>query len=79
MSAELLPYVWRLRGNVAIEVRKIRRPVEQQFYLHGTERSETIGQAKTLTVTQFYYIYCFLSDINACAAHTVCFPEKTTR
>lgn len=43
------------------------------------ESSETIGQAKTLTVAQFYYIYCFLSDVKACAAHTVRFPEKTTR
>ncbi|CAI5714842.1 unnamed protein product [Peronospora destructor] len=70
-SAKLLPYVWRFHDNVAIEVRKMRRPVE--------DGSETIGQAKTLTVTQFYYIYCFLSDIKACAAHTVHFPEKTTR
>ncbi|CAI5711642.1 unnamed protein product [Peronospora destructor] len=73
-SAKLLPYVWRIHDNVAIEVRKMRRPVEDE-----TERSETIGQAKTLTVTQFYYIYCFLSDIKACAAHTVHFPEKTIR
>jgi hypothetical protein len=27
------------------------------------DTSETIGQAKTLTVRQFYYIYCFLSGM----------------
>ncbi|CAI5702398.1 hypothetical protein KXD40_005254 [Peronospora effusa] len=79
ISAELLPYVWRIRDNVAIEVRKMRRPVELQLCLHATERLETIGQAKTLSVTQFYYIYCFLSDIKACATHTVYFPEKILR
>ncbi|CAH0477665.1 unnamed protein product [Peronospora belbahrii] len=91
-SAELLPYMWRIRGNVAVEVRKMRRPVELQLrlddfcvdvprdpaYLYDTRIFETIGHAKTLTVAQFYYIYCFLSDIKACAAHTVRFPQKTT-
>ncbi|KAI9917090.1 hypothetical protein PsorP6_018062 [Peronosclerospora sorghi] len=90
-SPELLPYLWRIRGNVTIEVRKMRRPVDVQLnpgdvrasvprdrtYLYDTERFETIGQAKILTVAQFYYIYCFLSDVKACAAHTVRFPEKT--
>jgi hypothetical protein len=91
VSAELLPYVWRIRGNVAVEVRKMRRPVELQLDLgdfrveiprdpsYESESGETIGQAKTLTIAQFYYIYCFLSDVKACAAHTVRFPEKTTR
>ncbi|RLN48762.1 hypothetical protein BBJ28_00012750 [Nothophytophthora sp. Chile5] len=69
----------------------MRRPVELQLNLgdnftvevprdrtYEAESSETIGQAKTLTVAQFYYIYCFLSDVKSCAAHTVRFPEKTT-
>ncbi|KAF4043633.1 C3HC4 type (RING finger) zinc finger protein [Phytophthora infestans] len=90
VSAELLPYLWRIHGNVAVEVRKMRRPVEMQLNLgefrldiprdatYELESSGTIGQAKTLTIAQFYYIYCFLSDVKACAAHTVRFPEKTT-
>ncbi|CEG47506.1 e3 ubiquitin-protein ligase rnf8-like isoform x1 [Plasmopara halstedii] len=90
VSAELLPYLWRIRGNVAVEVRKMRRTVERQANLadfrveiprdpsYAQDYLETIGQAKTLTIAQFYYIYCFLSDVKACAAHTVRFSEKTT-
>lgn len=91
MSVELLPYLWRIRGNVAVEVRKMRRAVERQLDLgdfcvenprsptYASENCGTIGQAKMLTIAQFYYIYCFLSDVKACAAHTVRFPEKTIR
>lgn len=79
VSAEVLPYLWRIRGNVAVEVRKLRRPIENQPNMGDfrAERSDTIGRAKTLTIAEFYYIYCFLSDVKACAAHTVCFPEKS--
>uniref|UniRef100_M4BBK1 RING finger protein 141 n=1 Tax=Hyaloperonospora arabidopsidis (strain Emoy2) TaxID=559515 RepID=M4BBK1_HYAAE len=85
-SAELLPYVWRLRDKVMVEVRKMRRPVAKPLdvgslysrsYVGETGSTETIGQAKMLTVAQFYCIYCFLSDVKACAAHTVRFPDQT--
>ncbi|KAF1314500.1 E3 ubiquitin-protein ligase rnf8-like isoform x1, partial [Globisporangium splendens] len=79
ISAEILPYVWRIRGNVSVEVRKIRRRTETSpmpldldamstvmWRNHtmnlGREASEAIGHAKVLTVRQFYYIYCFLSE-----------------
>lgn len=69
VSAEILPYVWRIPGNVSVEARKMRRRVEllpgealsAEDHCNEQGTSETIGQAKTLTVRQFYYIYCFLS------------------
>ncbi|TYZ58908.1 hypothetical protein PybrP1_009512 [[Pythium] brassicae (nom. inval.)] len=69
ISAEILPYVWRVRSNVAVEVRKIRRRPESQLETADAinEPAEAIGHAKLLTVRQFYYIFCFL---------TVRFPEQ---
>lgn len=71
VAPEVLPYVWRIPGNVSVEVRKMRRredaepPArERRNELLGSE--ETIGQAKTLSVRQFYYIYCFLSGASVC-------------
>ncbi|DAZ95774.1 TPA: hypothetical protein N0F65_010276 [Lagenidium giganteum] len=83
ISADMLPYLWRIRGNVYVEVRKVRRqgevptsfgailPMVMGEPTQEAEEPETIGRARVLTVRQFYYIYCFLSDVKACAAHTV--------
>lgn len=83
ISAEILPYVWRIRGNVYIEVRKLRReaqfpttfgdilPLVRGQPTQEPEHVETIGRARMLTVRQFYYIYCFLSDIKSFAAHSI--------
>ncbi|KAF0687473.1 Aste57867_20782 [Aphanomyces stellatus] len=59
-TPDCLPFVWRLEDVVRIEAWKMRRSDES-----------TIGEAKSLTVDQFYCIYCFLSDINDCAVHVL--------
>ncbi|RLN90004.1 hypothetical protein BBJ28_00020701 [Nothophytophthora sp. Chile5] len=56
-AKELLPLL-NLGDNFTVEVPRDRT--------YEAESSETIGQAKTLTVAQFYYIYCFLSDCQIC-------------
>ncbi|TMW62218.1 hypothetical protein Poli38472_009711 [Pythium oligandrum] len=88
VSMELLPYVWRIRGNVYVEVRKLRRRTEFAnnsllpstlgftFDANREASEEVIGIPKLLSLRQFYYVFCFLSDIKACAAHTVQFPER---
>ncbi|ETV94026.1 hypothetical protein, variant [Aphanomyces invadans] len=70
IATELIPFMWKLDGNVMIEVRKFRRrhpPDDSDAHIS----SNTIGAAKCLTLYQFYFIYCFLSDVNACAMHSV--------
>jgi hypothetical protein len=76
VSAELLPYVWKVRGNVHIEVRKLRRQNDmpsvasilsgvsafsRPHWNPSVQDEDVIGHAKLLTVRQFYYIFCFLS------------------
>ncbi|KAF0687472.1 Aste57867_20781 [Aphanomyces stellatus] len=70
IAPELIPFMWKLEGNVMIEARKVRRghpPDDSDTYVSNN----TIGAAKSLTLDQFYYIYCFLSDVNDCAMHSV--------
>ncbi|RHY28604.1 hypothetical protein DYB32_005840 [Aphanomyces invadans] len=91
IATELIPFMWKLDGNVMIEVRKFRRrhpPDDSDAHIsvhiprlpHRPNllvltshllQSNTIGAAKCLTLYQFYFIYCFLSDVNACAMHSV--------
>lgn len=81
ISSELMPYVWKIRGNVHIEVRKLRRTTEsvttmndlfsstlssvtaRNRQLHHVSSDASIGQAKLLTLRQFYFVYCFLAGI----------------
>jgi len=89
ISVDILPYVWQMRGNVLVEVRKLRRqpitytntpstPISGSTnYPNGNSSNRTIGQVKQLTIQEFYIIYCFLSDIKTCAAHTITFTPNT--
>ncbi|OQR97646.1 hypothetical protein THRCLA_06893 [Thraustotheca clavata] len=77
---EMMPYVWKVKGNVMIETRKIRRLSENQVRDMNTWEAlesieHTIGTPKVLTIQQFYYVYCFLSDVNDCAMHTLNLPN----
>ncbi|KAF0736527.1 hypothetical protein LEN26_000303 [Aphanomyces euteiches] len=71
IAPELIPFMWKLEGNVMIEVRKFRRRHAMADESDTYIANSTIGAAKCLTLSQFYYIYCFLSDINDCAMHSV--------
>ncbi|GLE00309.1 hypothetical protein PINS_up009037 [Pythium insidiosum] len=98
LALDLLPYVWKIRGNVHVEVRKLRRRTDVLATVgsllqlnrgnaasairpmptpsHADQCDEVIGHPKLLTLRQFYYVYCFLSDVKACALHTVQFPNR---
>ena len=71
--------------KVQVEVRKIRREYESIMIGFDDkvieERTSTdqapraaIGRPRLLSVHQFYYLYCLLSDIRDCAAHSLSFP-----
>ncbi|EQC24993.1 hypothetical protein SDRG_17113 [Saprolegnia diclina VS20] len=85
IAPDVMPYVWKVKGNVMVEARKIRRlpehdPPRDINTWEALESIEhTIGSPKLLTIQQFYYVLCFLSDVNDCAVHTLTIPSDTEK
>ncbi|OQR97258.1 hypothetical protein ACHHYP_12347 [Achlya hypogyna] len=85
IAPEILPYVWKVKGNVLVEARKIRRlpendtPHDMNTWEALEAIEHTIGTPKALTIQQFYHVYCFLSDVNDCAMHSLKIPDDADK